>query len=292
MSVLEGGRRERRRVLHAGTPQWATPVPEGLMLDDGRRVAVEAVRHLPPCSPSKILCVHTNFQSRIYEVLGRNEPPPAPTFFLKPLSALNHHDGELTLPEGYKFLNYEGELAVIVGRPMRNVLPQDVWDCLAGFTVANDVGLQDMRDADLGCMVRVKGGDGFCPLGPGIVWGIDVRQSTLRTYLNGELVQEGAVAEMVFGIDYLLADLARHITLEPGDVILTGTPANSRPMAAGDVVEVEVSGVGRLRSTVRATPAPRARIGDQPQDNPGIRRVALGNDERLPPHLARTRLKF
>jgi 5-oxopent-3-ene-1,2,5-tricarboxylate decarboxylase/2-hydroxyhepta-2,4-diene-1,7-dioate isomerase len=95
---------------------------------------------------------------------------------------------------------------------------------------------------------------------------------------------------MIFGIDYLIADLARHITLEPGDIILTGTPANSRPMADGDVVEVEITGIGRLQNTVRAVPAPRALIGDQPQDNAGIRRIALGNDERIPGHL--TRIEF
>ncbi|WMT76426.1 fumarylacetoacetate hydrolase family protein [Bradyrhizobium sp. Ash2021] len=287
MNVLEGNRIERRRVLHGGSPQWAVPASDGLRLDDGRVVALNEVKHLPPCRPTKILCVHTNYMSRYFEVLGKTDGLQAPTFFQKPLSAINNHDGEIGLPDGYKFLNYEGELAAIVGRPMRNVAPEQVWDCLAGFTVANDVSLHDMRDADMGGMVRVKGADGFCPLGPGIVRGLDVRQSTLRTYLNGGLVQESPIAEMIFGIDYLIADLARHITLEAGDVILTGTPANSRPMTAGDVVEVEITGVGRLRNTVQPVPAPRMQIGHQPQDNPAIRSVALGNDERLPAQLRR-----
>jgi 5-oxopent-3-ene-1,2,5-tricarboxylate decarboxylase/2-hydroxyhepta-2,4-diene-1,7-dioate isomerase len=109
---------------------------------------------------------------------------------------------------------------------------------------------------------------------------VDVRESTVRTYLNGVVVQEGPVAEMVFGIDYLLADLCRYITLLPGDVVLTGTPANSRPMQPGDVVEVEVSGLGRLTSTVVEGPAPRYRVGHQPTDSKAVRAVALGAEYR------------
>jgi len=132
-------------------------------------------------------------------------------------------------------------------------------------------------------MTRVKGMDGFCPVGPGIVRGVDVRESTVRTYLNGDVVQEGAVAEMVFGIDYQLADLCRHITLSPGDVVLTGTPANSRPMNAGDVVEVEVTGLGRLTNRVQDVPAPLHDVGHQPTDTVAVRRVALGGDFRKRP---------
>jgi len=291
MSVFDGDRRERRRVLHAGSAQWATPLDGRLMLDDGRLIGFEEVQHLAPCLPSKIICVHTNYRSRYFEMLGDAELPKVPTFFQKPISALNHHGGELILPEGCKFLNYEGELAAIIGRSMRNVRPDQVWQGLAGFSVANDVSLHDLRDADMNSMLRVKGTDGFCPIGPGIVCGQDIRDATLRSYLNGALVQECAIAEMIFGIDYLIADLARHITLEPGDIILTGTPANSRPMADGDVIEVEVTGIGRLRNTVRAVPAPRAELGDQPHDNAAIRQIALGNNERLSAHLTRVELK-
>lgn len=292
MRVLEGPRRERRLVLHGGARNWASPEGDRLRLDDGRLVELHEVVHLPPCSPTKILCVHTNYMSRIYEIGGASDPPAVPTYFQKPLSSLNGHGGELSLPQGCKFLNYEGELAVIVGRPMRNVTPAEVWDHIAGFTVANDVTLHDLRDADMNSMLRVKGADGFCPLGPGIAWGTDVRSARIRTWLNGDLVQEGDIGEQVFCLDHLLADLARHITLEVGDVILTGTPANSRPMKAGDVVEVEVTGVGRLKNTVVAVPAPRAQLGSQPLDNAGVRKIALGNDERLPAHLTRSKNKL
>ena len=127
---------------------------------------------------------------------------------------------------------------------MRNVARADTWKYLAGFAPANDVGCHDYRDTDAGSMLRVKGMDGFCPIGPGIVRGVDVRESTVRTFLNGNLVQDGRAQDMLFGIDYQLADLCRHMTLMPGDILLTGTPAHSRPMSPGDTVEVEVSGIG------------------------------------------------
>jgi 5-oxopent-3-ene-1,2,5-tricarboxylate decarboxylase / 2-hydroxyhepta-2,4-diene-1,7-dioate isomerase len=166
------------------------------------------------------------------------------------------------------------------------VLPEEAWDCIAGFTVVNDVGQQDFRDTDAGSMLRVKGMDGFCPIGPGIVTGVDVRQSTLRTFLNGKLVQEANVGEeMVFGIDYQIADIARYITLMPGDLILSGTPANSRPMQPGDTIEVEVSGLGRLTNYVVEGPDARATVGHMPTDSDEVRRVALGFDARLPPQL-------
>jgi 5-oxopent-3-ene-1,2,5-tricarboxylate decarboxylase / 2-hydroxyhepta-2,4-diene-1,7-dioate isomerase len=282
MNVLQGPRREIRRIMFEGSIYWATPVDGGLRLGDGRLVEESRVQHLPPCEPTKILCVHTNFRSRVYEFTGKPSAPPSPTYFQKPVTALNAHGGELVRPDGCRYLNYEGEIAAVVGRPMRNVLPEEVWDHLAGFAVSNDVGLHDMRDTDMGSMLRVKGQDGFCPIGPGLVSGVDVRASMIRTWRNGVLAQEGAVADMIFGIDYLVADLARHITLVPGDIILTGTPANSRPLEPGDLIEVEVSGLGRLSNRVVSSPAPRAAVGHQPTDSDDVRRVALGNDERLP----------
>ena len=151
-----------------------------------------------------------------------------------------------------------------------------VWDHLAGFAPANDVGAQDFRDTDAGSMLRVKGQDGFCPVGPGIVRGVDIRKERVRTYINGKVVQDGPVSEMTFPIDYIFADLSRHITFLPGDIVLTGTPANSRPMNPGDVVEVEVTGIGRISNTVQEVPAPTHDVGHQPTDTDAVRRVALG----------------
>ena len=280
MNVLEGPRREVRRILFGGVPYWVDVDGDDLVLGDGRRVAEATAAYLPPCDPTKILCIHLNYDSRRVEFGAPDLVTP--TYFQKPTTALNAHRGTLCRPANTQYLNYEGEVAAVVGRPMRNIAPADVWDHLAGFAPANDVGSQDFRDTDAGSMLRVKGQDGFCPVGPGIVRGVDVRAQTVRTYINGKVVQEGAIAEMTFGIDYILSDLCRHITLLPGDVVLTGTPANSRPMQVGDVVEVEVTGLGRLTNSVVEIPAPMHEVGHQPTDSPAVRAVALGSDARRP----------
>jgi 5-oxopent-3-ene-1,2,5-tricarboxylate decarboxylase/2-hydroxyhepta-2,4-diene-1,7-dioate isomerase len=274
MSVLKGPREEWRRILHEGTPQWVRPEGDRLRLGDGRWVAEAEATYLPPCDPTKIICIHLNYDSRRVEF--KAPPLVNPTYFQKPLTALNSHRGGVHRPADCKYLNYEGEIAAIVGRPMRNVAREDVWDHLAGFAPANDVGAQDFRDTDAGSMLRVKGQDGFCPIGPGIVRGVDIREQTVRTLINGQVVQDGPVSDMTFPIDFIFADLSRHITFLPGDIVLTGTPANSRPMNVGDVVEVEVTGLGRLTNTVVEIPAPRHQVGHQPTDSEQVRRVALG----------------
>ena len=275
MSVLEGPREEWRRILHQGTPVWVKPEEGGkLRLGDGRLVDEASATYLPPCDPTKIICIHLNYDSRRVEF--KAPPLVTPTYFQKPLTTLNAHRGFLNRPADCQYLNYEGEIAAIVGKPMRNVAPADVWDHLAGFAPANDVGAQDFRDTDAGSMLRVKGQDGFCPVGPGIVRGVDIRKERVRTYINGKVVQDGPVSEMTFPIDYIFADLSRHITFLPGDIVLTGTPANSRPMNPGDVVEVEVTGIGRISNTVQEVPAPTHDVGHQPTDTDAVRRVALG----------------
>ena len=276
MNVLEGERTERRRILCAGRPEWTVVDGDELVLMDGRRVVESEAVYLPPCDPTKIICIHLNYESRRIEF--RAPTLVTPTYFQKPVTAVNAHRGMLNRPANCQYLNYEGEVAAIIGAPMKNVPLEEAWNHIAGFASANDVGAQDFRDTDAGGMTRVKGMDGFCPLGPGIVRGVDVRKSTLRTYLNGAVVQEGDISEMTFGIDYQLADLSRHITLLPGDIVLTGTPANSRPMQPGDVVEVEVTGLGRLTNTVQEVPAPAHDVGHDPTDTDAVRRVALGGD--------------
>ena len=285
MSVLDGPRTELRRVIFAGTEHWCRFIDGRLELDDGRVVADNDVQHLPPCSPTKIICTHGNYRSRWHEFGGEGEPSE-PTYCHKPISSLNAHGGQLVRPAGHIYLNYEGELAVVIGKLTRNILSEEVWDHIAGFTIANDAGLQDMRDTDAGSMLRVKGADTLCPIGPGIVTGVDVRKSTLRTYRNGTVVQEAVIGEdMWFGIDYLVADIARHITLVPGDIVLTGTPANSRAVDPGDIIEVEITGVGKLRYEVVSGEKPKATLGHAPTDSQEVRRIALGNDDRLPRHL-------
>jgi 5-oxopent-3-ene-1,2,5-tricarboxylate decarboxylase/2-hydroxyhepta-2,4-diene-1,7-dioate isomerase len=276
MSVLDGPREEWRRILQEGHAEWVKSAGDKLILGDGRVIPEASATYLPPCDPTKILCIHLNYESRRVEF--RAPMLETPTYFQKPLTALNSHRGSLCRPAGHRYLNYEGEVGVIIGKPMRNVGREQAWDYIAGFAPANDVGCQDYRETDAGSMLRVKGQDGFCPIGPGIVSGVDIRKSTLRTYIDGKMVQEGAISEMIFPIDYILADLCRYITLLPGDIILSGTPKNSRPMNPGNLVEVEVTGVGRLSNRVLETPAPAHKVGHQPTDTDAVRRVALGSD--------------
>ena len=260
----------RARIEVDGRPEWVDPEQAG-----------EDAVWLPPLEdvPSKILATHLTYRSRAVEYAMR-ALPEVPSYFMKPPSSLSAHRRPVARPRGCRFLNYEGEIAVVIGERCSGIAVADALKAVHGYTVANDWGVHDFRHADRGSMLRVKGQDGFCPIGPGLVRGVDVRQSALRTYLNGKLVQEGKVAEMTFGIDYQLADLCRHITLLPGDIVLTGTPANSRPMQPGDVVEVEVTGLGRLRNTVVEIPAPAHAVGHQPTDTDSVRRVALGSDSR------------
>lgn len=286
MSVLSGPRIERRHVLVDGSAYWGTMRDDGaLVLDDGRDVDPTHLIHLPPCAipPSKIIGVHLSYSSRGVETRNNPRPTETPTYFTKPFTSLNGHNGQLIKPQGIQYLNYEGEFAVIIGRTARNILPDEAWNYISGFAPALDMGAQDFRDTDQGSMLRVKGMDGFCPIGPGIVSGVDPRCETLRTYRNGLLVQEARIGEeMVWGPDYMIADIARYITLLPGDIILTGTPAHSRSIDPGDTIEVEISNLGRLTNRVIEAPKPRADgIGHPPMDTPEVRRVALGFDERV-----------
>ena len=284
MSVLDGPRVEKRRILLDGIATWVTVADDGrLQLEDGSKLEAENVVHLAPCEPGKIICPHLTYTSRGIESRNKPQPTPTPTYFMKPITAINAHGGQIVKPEDCQYLNYEGEFAAIISKETKDVTPEEAWDHIAGFAPALDMGLHDFRDTDSGSMLRVKGADGMCPIGPGIVSGIDPRQQTLRTYRNGELVQEANIGEeLVWGPDYMIADLARHITLMPGDIVLTGTPCHSRSLDVGDTIEVEISGIGRLGCTVVAGPAPRASAGHQPTDSDEVRRVALGNDERVP----------
>ncbi len=248
-----------------------------LVAADGRSVAADSAVHLPPCTPTKVICVHLNYRSRVEEFmisLGST-----PTYFHKPISALNAHLGDVVRPEGCKWLNYEGEIGIVIGATCRNVEPRDAAAYIAGYTVANDFGLHDFRDTDAGSMLRVKGSDTLCPLGPGLVRGWDFRHKSIETTVNGHAAQVGSTDEMVWDMHYLVADLARTITLVPGDVILSGTPAGSRPVVPGDVVSVTVEGLGTLTNTIVAGPVPiRADVGAQPSSSEEVVSTALGGD--------------
>jgi 5-oxopent-3-ene-1,2,5-tricarboxylate decarboxylase/2-hydroxyhepta-2,4-diene-1,7-dioate isomerase len=268
---------ETRRILLDGDPTPVVREGDDLVAPDGRRVSIEQAAHLPPCEPTKIVCIHLNYESRVKEFLA--SPPPAPTYFHKPVSALSAHEGEVVRPPRCRFLNYEGEIAIVIGRACRNVAPSEAADFIAGYTIANDFGLHDFRDTDAGSMLRVKGSDTLCPLGPGLVDDWDFRGRRIRTLVNGQVRQDGSTDEMVWDMHYLVADIARTITLVPGDVILSGTPANSRPVEPSDVVEVEVEGLGTLRNTIVEGEAPiRADVGAQPSASEEVVSTAFGGD--------------
>jgi len=275
--AVEGGR--KLRVVRDGAPEWGRREGEGILLDSGERISEAGATYLAPVEPTKILAVHLTYRSRVEEYAART--PPEPSYFVKPPSTLNGHRGMVRRPRGTRFLNYEGELAVVMGRRMHGVPMGEALSYVAGYTCANDVGLHDFRHADRGSMLRVKGQDGFLPLGPEFVPAeeFDPEDFTLRTYLNGDVVQKGGSDDLIFPVAYQLADLCRLITLEPGDVVLTGTPANSRPMEPGDVVEVEIDGIGRLSNTVEEWDVDLSGPGEQPETSANTLHVALAVSE-------------
>jgi 5-oxopent-3-ene-1,2,5-tricarboxylate decarboxylase/2-hydroxyhepta-2,4-diene-1,7-dioate isomerase len=221
--------------------------------------------------------VHLNYHSRVNEFMTKL--PPAPTYFHKPLTALNSHGGDIVRPQRCQYLNYEGEIAIIIGRSCRNVSPADAGRYIAGYSIANDYGLHDFRDTDAGSMLRVKGSDTLCPIGPALVEGWDFHDKAIRTIVNGVVKQEGSTADMEWDMHYLVADIARTITLEPGDVLLSGTPAGSRPVQPGDIVEVEVEGLGRLRNRIVQGSVPiRDDCGAQPSSSEEVISTAMGGD--------------
>ena len=267
------------RVTVNGTAQWGRLDGNAIELESGERVEEATATYLAPVQPSKIIATHLTYRSRVEEYAART--PPEPSYFMKPPTTLNGHRGALRRPKGARFLNYEGEVAVVIGTRMHGVSQDTVLDHVAGYAVANDVGLHDFRHADRGSMLRVKGQDGFCPIGPELVPAseFDPTSFEIRTYLNGEVVQQGSAPDLIWPISYLLTDLSRLITLEPGDVVLSGTPANSRPMEPGDVVEVEATNLGRLSNTVIDWDVDLSGPGDQMQVSANTLHVALAMPE-------------
>jgi 5-oxopent-3-ene-1,2,5-tricarboxylate decarboxylase/2-hydroxyhepta-2,4-diene-1,7-dioate isomerase len=268
---------ETRRILLDGVATTVTREDDELVAPDGRRIPMDEPTHLPPVQPTKIICVHLNYESRRAEFLA--ELGPAPTFFHKPTTSLNAHGGEIVRPPRCRYLNYEGEIAIVIGERGKHVAPDEAGDYIAGYTIANDYGLHDFRDTDAGSMLRVKGSDTLCPLGPGLVSDWDFRGKRLRTLVNGEVKQDGTTDEMIWDMWSLVADIARTITLLPNDVILSGTPANSRPVEPGDVVEVEVEGLGVLRNFIVEGDVPiRDDVGAQPSASEEVISTAFGGD--------------
>lgn len=215
----------------------------------GERVPIAGLRLLAPVIPSKVVCVGRNFADHAAE-LG-NEVPDMALYFLKPSTAvIGPHDPIWLLPIS-KRVDYEGELAVVIGRIAKHVRTEDAYKFILGYTCANDVTLRDLQKTD-DQWARAKGFDGSCPLGPWIETDLDPTDVRVETRVNGAIRQAGQTSDMVFGVATLIEYVTSFMTLLPGDVILTGTPEGVGPLATGDVVEVEVDGVGTLSNPVDA----------------------------------------
>ncbi|HKP07093.1 MAG TPA: fumarylacetoacetate hydrolase family protein, partial [Microbacterium sp.] len=237
-----------------------------------------------PGRPGKIVAIHLSYASRADQ---RGRRPQHPSYFFKPSSSVAASGDSIERPEGTELLAFEGEIALVIGTPARRVSLADAWDHVAWVTASNDFGLYDLRANDKGSNVRSKGGDGYTPIGPSLIdaRAIDPSALRVRTWLNGDVVQDDTAAGMIFPLAQLVADLSQHFTLETGDVILTGTPAGSSVAQPGDVVEVEVDvpggpSSGRLVTTVvQGSAAFDAELGSLPAADDLQRTEAWGSRE-------------
>ena len=235
--ILEG---EKISVL------WSTPYDDGLKKTVGEIASLPAVKLLAPCEPTKIVALGLNYRDHAAEF--GHPIPDEPLIFLKPSTAVIGPDQEIIYPAMSRRVDYEAELAVVIGRTCRHVREEDFRDYVLGYTAINDVTARDLQKKD-GQFTRSKSFDTFAPLGPWIETAIpDPDNLMVEAYLNGERRQHSSTANMVFGVATLVSFVSRIMTLRPGDVIATGTPAGIGPMAPGDVVEIRVEGIGRLQN--------------------------------------------
>lgn len=216
----------------------------------GPTTTLSEVTLLAPCEPKNIVCVGKNYAKHIAEMGGSaSELPKEPGLFLKAWSTLSNPGDPIPYPSWTTNLHYEGELAVVIGRRMRNVSEAEALDYVLGYTCALDVTARDKQRSDLQ-WVRGKSADGFCPVGPWLETDLDTRRLGVQTLINGELKQDGNTEDLIFSVPVILAYIGSFMTLEPGDLVLTGTPDGVGPLQVGDEVEVRVEGIGSLTNTV------------------------------------------
>jgi len=216
----------------------------------GRHCHLSEIKLLVPCEPRQILAVGRNYKSHL-----KNRPSPSrPEIFFKPFSAMQHPEEPIIIPFGAQNVHFEGELVVVIGRETKNVSEPEAERTIFGFTCGNDISDRNWQrgpDKDLQWW-RAKGADTFAPLGPVIVHGINHKNLLLQTRLNGKLVQEQTTGDLLFNCRSIISYVSRYLTLNPGDLIFTGTPGSTDKLTPGDVVEVEIEGIGILRNPVKS----------------------------------------
>ncbi len=226
----------------------------GRLLPEERIGALSDLQLLPPVAPGKIVAVGLNYLDHIQEDTGARQPrevPDEPVIFMKPPSSLVGHGDRIVLPPGADPVHYEAELAIVIGRRARRVRREDAYDHILGFTCGNDVSARNFQSKD-GQWVRAKGFDTFCPLGPVIATDLRADDLAIESRLNGEVKQSSNTKYLIFNVPFLIEFISGVMTLLPGDVIMTGTPAGVGPMRAGDRIEVEIAGIGTLMNEVTA----------------------------------------
>ncbi len=228
---------------------------EGSPFSEFRRLPaelpLEAVRLLPPVLPSKIICVGRNYAEHAKE--HDAEVPDVPLIFLKPPTTLIGPGDTILVPPQSQRVEHEGELAIVIGRRGRRIDPAAASSYILGYTIANDVTARDLQRRD-NQWTRAKGFDTFCPLGPWIDTEFDPTDALITCHVNGEMRQMASTHDMVFQVPQLIAFVSSFMTIEPGDILLTGTPAGVGPLIPGDTVEVKIDGIGSLSNPVAAEP--------------------------------------
>ncbi len=218
----------------------------------GHQVHLSEVTLLPPCEPRLIACVGKNYAQHVREMGGSSDDlPPEPGIFLKGLNTLRGPGDDIPYPSWTDDLQYEGELAVVIARSMRDVAPEDALSYVLGFTCAVDVTARDKQRSDMQWF-RAKSADGFCPVGPWLETDLEPGELRLRTLINGDTRQDASTSDMIFDVPNILSYLSRVVTLSPGDLVLTGTPDGVGRLSPGDRVEVVIDGIGTLENRVAA----------------------------------------
>lgn len=242
---------KRARVKYNGIIQPVIAEKGGVRLGDGEVVAEETVEWLPPLEPRTVFALGLNYADHAREL--EFKAPESPLIFLKGRNTFVEHRGQTPRPAGVAFMHYECELTVVIGREGRHIRPEQAYNYVAGYTIANDYAIRDYLENYYRPNLRVKSRDNTTPLGPWLVDAVDIPDPlnlNLRAYVNGKLTQQGNTRDMIFDIPYLIAYLSEFMTLAPGDIILTGTPEGLVDVQPGDEVVCEIESIGRLINTI------------------------------------------